>query len=54
MRYPAFTIRFSQGRIPVQDHVYRIIEIAGSSEKTFEDATHTAIARASSMLKQLR
>jgi dodecin len=38
----------------VQDHVYRIIEIAGSSEKSIEDAIHTAIARASSTLKHLR
>jgi dodecin len=38
----------------VQDHVYRIIEIAGSSEKSVEDAIHTAIARASSTLKHLR
>ncbi len=38
----------------MKDHVYRIIEIAGSSEKSIEDAIHTAVARASSTLKHLR
>ena len=32
----------------MHDHVYRIIEIAGSSEKSIEDAIQTAVARASS------
>jgi dodecin len=45
---------FSEGRIPVQDHVYRIIEIAGSSEKSIEDAIQIAVTRASSTLKHLR
>ena len=38
----------------MQDHVYRVIEIAGSSEKSIEDAIQTAVARASSTLKHLR
>jgi dodecin len=46
-------VDLSEGRIPVKDHVYRIIEIAGSSEKSIEDAIHTAVARASSTLKHL-
>jgi flavin-binding protein dodecin len=33
---------------------YQCREIAGSSEKSVEDAIHTAIARASSTLKHLR
>ena len=31
----------------MSDHVYRIIEIAGSSEKSIEDAIQTAVGRAS-------
>jgi flavin-binding protein dodecin len=36
------------------DHVYKITEIVGSSEKSIEDAIKTAIARASETLKNLR
>jgi dodecin len=35
------------------DHVYRIIQVAGSSEKSLEDAIQTAVARASSTLRQI-
>jgi flavin-binding protein dodecin len=38
----------------MDDHVYRIIEVAGSSEKSIEDAIRTAVARASTTLKHLR
>jgi flavin-binding protein dodecin len=35
------------------DHVYRIIEVAGSSEKGIEDAIQNAIGRASRTLRQV-
>jgi flavin-binding protein dodecin len=35
------------------DHVYRIIEIAGSSEKSIDDAIRNAISRASRTLRQI-
>ena len=35
------------------DHVYRIIEIAGSSEKSIEDAVQNAVGRASRTLRQV-
>jgi dodecin len=35
------------------DHVYRIIQIAGSSEKSIEDAIQNAVARASRTLRQV-
>jgi hypothetical protein len=35
------------------DHVYRIIEVAGSSEKSIEDAIQNAISRASRTLRQV-
>jgi flavin-binding protein dodecin len=38
----------------MQDHVYKVIELAGSSERSAEDAIRSAIARASSTLKHLR
>ena len=38
----------------MQDHVYKIIEIAGSSETSIEDAIQGAVARASRTLKHLR
>jgi flavin-binding protein dodecin len=38
----------------MEDHVYKVIELAGSSEKSIEDAIRVAIARASKTLKHLR
>jgi flavin-binding protein dodecin len=38
----------------MQDHVYKIIELVGSSETSIEDAVQSAIARAAQTLKHLR
>jgi dodecin len=35
------------------DHVYRIIELAGSSETSIDDAIRNAISRASRTLRQI-
>ena len=35
------------------DHVYRIIEVAGSSERSIEDAIQNAVGRASQTLRQV-
>ena len=35
------------------DHVYRIIQVAGSSQKSIEDAIQNAVGRASSTLRQV-
>jgi dodecin len=35
------------------DHVYRIIQVAGSSEKSIEDAIQNAVGRASRTLRQV-
>jgi len=35
------------------DHVYRIMEVAGSSEKSIEDAIQAAVGRASRTLRQV-
>ncbi len=36
------------------EHVYKVIEVVGTSEKSVEDAIKTAVARASKTLKHLR
>lgn len=36
------------------DHVYRVIEITGSSSKSVDDAIQTAVSRASKTLRHLR
>jgi len=36
------------------DHVYKIIDIAGSSETSIEDAIQRAVARSAQTLKYLR
>lgn len=38
----------------MDDHVYRVIEITGSSQKSIEDAIQTAVSRASKTLRNLR
>ncbi|MFO1057322.1 MAG: dodecin [Dongiaceae bacterium] len=38
----------------MEDHVYRIIEVAGSSETGVDDAIEGAVARASETLKHIR
>ena len=36
------------------DHVYKIVEIAGTSKKSIDDAIQTAISRASKTLRNMR
>ena len=38
----------------MQDHIYKIIELAGSSDASIEDAIQNAIGRASESLHNLR
>jgi hypothetical protein len=38
----------------MEDHIYRVIQIVGSSEKSIDDAVQRAIARASKTLRELR
>lgn len=38
----------------MQDHVYKIVELVGSSDKSVEDAINTGIGRASQTLRNLR
>jgi len=38
----------------MNDHVYKVIELTGSSEKSPEDAIERAVARASATLRHLR
>jgi flavin-binding protein dodecin len=38
----------------MSDHVYKIVELAGSSSESIEDAIERAIARASATLRDIR
>lgn len=38
----------------MQDHIYKVVEIVGSSPTSVEDATKAAIARAGKTLRNLR
>jgi dodecin len=40
-------------RVQMPDHVYRIIEVAGSSEQSIEDAIKNAVSRAARTLRQV-
>ena len=37
-----------------KDHIYRVVELAVTSEKSIEDAIATAIARANKTIRDLR
>ncbi len=37
----------------MQDHVYRLVEVVGSSETSIEDAIKTAIGKASETLRHI-
>lgn len=38
----------------MQEHIYRVIELVGSSETSIEDAISSAIARANATIRNLR
>jgi flavin-binding protein dodecin len=38
----------------MEDHIYRVIQIVGSSEKSIDDAIQRGITRASQTLRNLR
>ena len=38
----------------MHDHIYKVVEIVGSSETSIEDAIATAVARAGETLRNLR
>ena len=38
----------------MEDHIYRVIQIVGSSEKSVDDAIQRAVSRASQTLRNLR
>jgi flavin-binding protein dodecin len=39
--------------VPQYDHIYRVIELAGTSKKSVEDAIATAITRANKTIRDL-
>lgn len=40
--------------IEMKDHVYKILELVGSSEKSVEDAIQNAITRASKTIRDMK
>lgn len=38
----------------MQDHIYKILELVGSSEKSIEDAIQNAISRANATVRGMR
>ena len=38
----------------MQDHIYKVVELVGSSETSIEDAINVAISRANETVRQLR
>jgi len=37
-----------------KDHIYKILELVGSSEKSIEDAVQNAISRASKAIREMK
>ena len=48
------TAQMTSEAVNHQDHIYRVIELVGTSEESIEDAITSAVARASSTLRNLR
>jgi dodecin len=46
--------RFDMPAIEMKDHVYKILELVGSSEKSIEDAIQNAIIRASKTIREMK
>jgi flavin-binding protein dodecin len=42
------------GGYQMEDHVYKVLELVGSSEKSIEDAIQNAITRASKTLREMK
>ena len=40
--------------IAAMDHIYKILELVGSSEKSIEDAIQNAITRASKTIREMK
>jgi hypothetical protein len=44
----------SREAVNPDDHIYRVIELVGTSDQSIEDAINSAVSRASSTLRNLR
>jgi dodecin len=42
------------GTTGTSDHIYKILELVGSSEKSIEDAIQNAISRASKTIREMK
>ena len=38
----------------IEDHIYKILELVGSSEKSIEDAIQNAVSRASKTVREMK
>src|SRR5918912_4632985 len=43
-----------EGRMRMEEHVYKVIDLVGSSETSIDDAIQTAVARAARTMRNLR
>src|SRR5216683_639029 len=51
---PRSPVRFLCSCSQIEDHVYKVLELVGSSEKSIEDAIQNAITRASKTLREMK
>jgi dodecin len=51
---PGHQRRFAMPAAEMKDHVYKILELVGSSEKSIEDAIQNAITRASNTIREMK
>ena len=49
----AFSTHLSTGRKPVADHVYKVVELVGSSKKSVSAAIENAVAKAAKTIRNL-
>lgn len=49
-----FALKFGDREHTMDDHIYRVIELVGTSTESIEDAIHSALGRAHKTLRNLR
>lgn len=54
LRAPLAVLAQKFGRYPMKDHVYKIIELVGSSPESIDKAIENAIERANKSVRELR
>jgi dodecin len=54
MQFAEHPATYSRGGVPMSDHIYKTLELVGSSSKGVEDAVQKAVTKAAETVRNLR